>query len=471
MRVDAIRATTSVLLRYFKRRVLSVGILQKTSVRVGIAATILVMGLLTTALNYLFLRDAGVSNALLLFLSKGSSLTVIQGSMAAFLFIRILFWRSDEMLTFVEQLPLSHRERIVSLLLFEGMFVVGIAISMYVPMAISLSLLLGIGALPTTLVGLVFPAAITFLLLAIFTNFLSQVFSHRRLRALGSILIPASLIALIAFFSALVPPLIGELSREALAGGNSFHGIDAFSYVAIRYTHWVSIGIFIVSAAVLTALALALVPRTYPKTSRNLNIPIITRKTALWPYLAALSRRGDSLLLVVLTFVISLTLFVKGNEKFGYALIIPLAQGIYSYSATRNLRLMPGYSATAAVELRRIIFAQITISLVYTIPFLGLYAFKPATAINIFGVLAAQIGTVSVATFLGVLFPPDRENPFSIMASLVLCLLFGLILVVTLAILRLPVIANVLIIIALQVLALYYSVQAIESLRKKERYA
>jgi hypothetical protein len=471
MRVSAVRTTSAVLLRYFTRRVLAVGILEQRPVRIGLLALSVLVLVILTAGNYLFLGSVDINTSTLMVVYKLGATSAIFWVMTIFLFIKILFWRSDEMIVFTWQLPLSHRERVGSLLVFEGAIILSVAGALFVPLAIALPLLFGLQALLQILIGIAFPAITTFLLLSIFVNVLLNVFSHRSLRTLGSVFVPASLVGLIFGFNAIMPEITYSVSGDALNNKNTLHGVDLYTYLAERFSAWAALGLFLFSSSLFLVLMLALVPRTYPKMTRNVNVTTPARNIQQVSYLAALSRRVDSWLLLVTTYVIGVALFFKGNNYFGYAALIPSAQGIYAYSATRTLRLMPGYRASAGTELRRVLLSQGWLALLYSSPLLALYVFRWSSAVQVLGVLAALTGAIIMVTFLGVLFPPDKENPFSIMTSLTICLVLAIILISTLGILRLPLALNILVIILLHVLALFYSVQAIKSLRKKERYA
>lgn len=459
------------LARYFRRRVLSVGPLRGTAVRALLAVLVAALGAVLSLAAYLFLRNAGVTAAVTDLVARLTSVSVVFWVLVLFAFVKVLFMKAGDMMRFTYQLPVGHRDRTAALVVFEAALVLAGAVAVFAPLATAFVALAGTGSVRLLAAGLLFPAITAYLVVALGYNLLLSVLLRAGVRRHTHLAALVFLTALIFGYDWSMPALVREISTDHLDGVSALHGVDGYVVLGDRHGPVAATALFVAACAVLVPGLLASAPNQYPQVRRFAKVPLPWGGSPVRPYAAALARRSETWVVATLVYVCAVALFVRGGDGYLYPIGLLVTQGIYAYTTTGPLREMPGYGRSAGAEVGLLLGGQVVAFVPLALPVLALAALRPQTLPTAGVVLLGSLSGILMATVVGVLFPPDRENPFSAFVSYSVLIMAMVAVVLMFGALGLP--APVLISFAAlaHVLAWYYAVAGVKSLRRKARHA
>ena len=456
---------------YFLRRVLSYGPLKHRGARFGLIALATSTGVVMSFGAYQFLEGLLKPESLEL-IAQLSSVSTVFWTLVIFLFIKILFMKSDKLLQFTLQLPTGHRERTAALMVYEATMVLGAAMVVFLPLSVALLALLGRSSLPYLASGLAIPAILVYLLVSLLYNLTMMLMLRGGLGRHAHLLTAVMVTVAIFAYNASFPKLVQKISADHFKAEAPHHYVDVFTYT---FTHWgqgVMWLAFLLCVGVLLSLVVVSSPHRYPEVHKFSNTPIPWRRFAVWPYFAALIRRWENWVTVGVAYVCALMLFLTGdNESFLYGLGLLVTQGIYAYSATDPLRRLPGYSRGAWSEVALLLWAQFVQFVVAALPVAILLAMRPDELGFAVKVALGCVSAIILTTLVGIIFPLDRDNPFSAFVSYGVCLLLLITFGIMLSVLQLPAPAMWAVVLIGHLLAILYSVVGIRALQRKARHA
>ncbi|GIE75038.1 hypothetical protein Aph02nite_09880 [Actinoplanes philippinensis] len=471
MRLSHVFALARMFLVYFFRRVLSYGPLRNPAALFGLIALAAATGVGMFLVAYQFL-DSLIGPESLELLARLSTVSTIFWTLIAFLFIKILFMKADRLLQFTLQLPASHRERTAALMIYEAVMVLSVIGVLFLPFSSALVALLGLGSIPHIATGLAIPAVLTYLLASTSFNVIMSALLRIGLGRQAHLITAVMMALSIFIYNANFTTLVRDISEDYLGNRVSNHYVDVFVYVSARWGQPVMWLAFLGVGGLLLALVVASSPHRYPEVHKFTRTPIPGFVSPVWPYLAALTRRWENWVTVAVAYVCAGMLFVRGDGgTFLYALGLLVTQGIYAYSATEALRRLPGFGRRAGSEVTMLLSAQAIQLAVAALPILALVAARPETLADAGKVLAACVSAIILTTLVGILFPHDRDNPFSAFVSYAVCVLLIVSLGIMVTVLQLPAPALWAAVVIVHVLAVFYSVLGIRSLQRKARHA
>ncbi|WP_411374136.1 hypothetical protein ACLH0K_13865 [Arthrobacter sp. MPF02] len=472
------KASNTVLLvrllsTYMRRRVLSQGPLRDPFFRLGIAAAAVFSLAALTLFAYLFLKPALAEAGNLEFLARIASISTVYWTVLAFLFVRVLFGRSSDMMTFTWQLPMTNQQRSAALAVFEALIILGVIGVVFIPVTLAVAILAGFPGLVLILEGVVFPAVSAFMTLLIFNNLLMRTVNALKLPRIAVLVSFVVCAAILGAFSTVAQPLATAMSDDFLNQRDGYHATDMFITIGSLYGHLTAVAAFAAIVAAAAFVAWLTVPHTYTAARKFFRIrfrPSWTARELGW-YVTAWARRADTWLAIVATYALASVLLVQAPGNLGYAVGILTTQALYHFSATRTIRQLPGNAATAGRTLVLLLASQVIGLVVASLPVLAAALMTGTSIIQILLTLGGCISGVILLNLLGILFPQDRDNPFSAIVSYLVCLLIIATLVVVFGVVELPLAVIVVLLTAFHAAGLYYSYLGIQVSIRKARYA
>lgn len=420
MRLSHSLALARVLLLFFSRRVLRIGVLRSGPVRAMavLAGAVLAASCVTAA--YVFLKPMGSEASVWRLLFDVTTVSMVLWIQIAFLFVKTLFLNADAMLDLSFQLPLTNRERAVAFLIYESVAVGLVACVGCMALSVASLLVLGPGALPMVFEAIVMPAVLIYLVLN-----LAYVLLGRLLVAVGlrKVQGPALILIMFATLIAYLPhvaSLTGRVAGAYLDDQDRFVWLNALAWVSRHHGPVPVVLGFLLAAGVLGALALRLAPSDHVRHSRFVKVPVAKRaRRFIGPYDLCLVRSTQTGLAVALALAVVCWLFVSGGPNPVWGLAILSTAGLYQFAATLPLRALALGMAPAWQTYVLLVKAQLVLLAVFLVPVLALTWATSAYPLG--GTLSAVAGCASgviVTTFIGIAFPAENDNPFSVFVGL-----------------------------------------------------
>lgn len=475
MSAETVRARETLLLagmlvRFFVRRVLSVGLLRSRPAR----WTLLVVAVATqaglTAVSLLALRDLFAARETLRLLLESTALTVGFVTLIAFVFVKLLFLKSSNVLDFTEQLPTTDRERSTALLLFEAAMVMAAAATVVAPLAVSSTVVVGGTGAAMVLAAVVYPMLVFYLCLALGYNAVV-----RLLLVLGwaraAQLVSATIFAVLIFvYQGQINSLIDILTSAYLEGTTAHTGFNVFLVLADR-SALLSTAVFLVSAVLLTGLVAITAPALPLAGRRYLRVPVPgVGSTRFAAYLAAVVRRWETAFAAVLALGAAAYLISVGSDVVAYASGFLLFECIFAYVASRPLADIGPAPDGPARRLGMILAAQAVVVLVVSAP-ISIAALAvgnaPSTVGQFYGTAASAI---LVLVAIGIALPPEKDNPFSVFLGLALAAVTVSMVLLMVGLLAVPLPALVALLVVGHGLVAFYSYAGIRSLERLRRH-
>ncbi|MCZ4122372.1 hypothetical protein [Streptomyces sp. H39-S7] len=460
------------LLVFFRRRVLRAGALKSAPVRVFVTVvSVLLLGVMCTA-AYLFLRPLADEAAVWRLLFDTSTVSLLLWVQIAFLLVKVLFMNAEGMLQLTYQLPVTNRERSMAFLLYEAAMTAIVAAAGLVSLCVSALILLGPSATGYITASIIIPTALTYLALSVVYQLLTRLWMLVRLSRMAGILNALSLFAALAYYSAQMTPMIQEISGAYLSKRTQYTWVTRASWAWNAHGPWLTLAAAGALGAALIALSFALAPNHHLRQSRYLKLPGSVRlRRVLGPYDWCLLRSAQTVAAAAMALAVFAYLLVAKpsvNPIWGLAALS--FGGLYQYTATQQLRLLPGAQEPAWRVYVRLIRAQLILLAVFTVPALTIaVARHPDQFLSSGTALASCVGGTVMTTCISVVFPAEKDNPFSVFLGLsVVGIVIGLS-VIGMGLLSLPPWAVMICIAGAAVAFVWYAVQGIHAGESRRR--
>ncbi|MEH0582448.1 MULTISPECIES: hypothetical protein [Streptomyces] len=462
------------LLVFFRRRVLRAGVLKSTPVRVFVlAAAVLLLGVMCTA-AYFFLRPLADEAPVWRLLFDTSTVSLVLWVQIAFLLVKVLFINAEGMLQLSYQLPVTNRERATAFLMYEAAMTAVVAAAGLVSLSVSALILLGPSATGYITASVVLPVALTYLVLSVLYQLLTRMWMLVGLSRMAGLLNVLVLFSVLAFYSAQMTSMIQDVSGAYLDKRTEYTWVTSVSWGWNELGPWTTLAAVAALSALLVVLAFALAPNQHVRQSRYLKLPGSVRlRGVLGPYDWCLLRSAQTVAaaaMAVAVFVYLLLAKPSTNPMWGLAALS--FGGLYQFTATQPLRMLPGARASAWQVYARLIRAQTVLLAVFAVPALAITsAVHPDRFLSSSVALASCLGGSVMTTCISVVFPAEKDNPFSVFLGLsVVTVVLGLS-VIGLGMLSLPPWAVVACLAGGAVAFVWYAVQGIHASESRRRNA
>ncbi|MFY1676941.1 hypothetical protein [Streptomyces sp. WMMC905] len=428
------------LLVFFRRRVLGVGALDSRPVRALLAvAVVLLLGILC-ATAYLFLRPLADDAAVWRLMFDTATVSVVLWVQIAFLLVKVLFVNAEGLLGLSYQLPVTNRERAAAFLVYEVTMTAIVAGAGAVSLVAVAPALLGPSAVGYITASLVLPVLLTYLVLSVLYQALTRLWMLVGFGRTAGLLNILALFLAAVLYSTRVTPMIRESADAYLEHRTSHAWVSSVSWAWHTYGPWPTLAVSAVVAFGLTALALGLTPNQHVRQSRFLNIPGGRRlRGLLGPYDWCLLRASQTAVSAAMAVAVFVYLLLRSTVNPMWSLAALSFGGLYHFTATQPLRMMPGARVSAWRVYGRLIRAQLLLLAAFAVPglaltlALGVGGLAPSAA-----ALAGCVGGAVVTTCVGIVFPAERDNPFSVFLGLCVATITLALFMIGLGLLGLP---------------------------------
>ncbi|MBP2329747.1 hypothetical protein JOF56_010132 [Kibdelosporangium banguiense] len=474
MRLRHSAALARMLLVFFRRRVLRMGVLRSASVRIfAVSVAVLLLGVMCAS-AYFFLEPLAADMAVWRLLFDTATVSLVLWVQIAFLLVKVLFINAEGMLALSYQLPLTNRERSAAFLMYEASMTGVVAGAGFISLAVSALLLLGPAAAPHLAASVILPVVLTYLALSVLYQVLTRLWALIGLRRIANVLSVLALFALLALYSGQMKALILDISQAYLHEQSRYVWVTSVSWAWHRYGAYPAFAAAVLLAAALMALTLALTPNQHVRQSRYLNIPAGRRLTrVLGPYDWCLLRNSQTAVgasMAVALFVY-LALHPVMNPMWSFT-VLSLG-GLYQFTATQPLRMISSASASPWRIYGRLVKAQVVLLAVFAVPGLGILgALAPHAFAQSGPALLGCLGAAVMTTCISIVFPAEKDNPFSVFLGLSVVGVILALSAIGLGMLSLPPWAVTGCLAGASVLFAWYAVQGIrtsESRRRNEK--
>lgn len=440
IRLSQTVALTSMLLRFFRRRVLNTGVLRSRLVKGVVAA--LAVGLLgaCSVAAYLFLEPVTSEASVWRLLFDNATISLVLWVQIAFLFVKVLFLNAEGLLELSFHLPLTNRERSAALLAYE-VVMTGIVVAVgFTSLTIATLVLLGPAGVPPLLISIVIPVVLTYLGLSIVHLVLTRLFALLHLRAVQNVALVLTLFTLLVLYARSMSDLVTAASRGYLDGRDPVLWVTGISWAARHHGFLPTAAAALLLAAVLTVLVVGLTPSQHVRHSRFVEVPgshVLRR--ALGPYDWCLLRNSQTVLSVATAVMLFAYLTVTPLANPLWSLALLSFSGLYQFAATQPLRMIPGAATSPWRTYARLLRAQLLLVALFAVPAVGVLAVLGSTTVagSLTAVLGCVVG-VTLALCIGIVFPAERDNPFSIFIGLSVTVVVVTLAAIGLGLLQLP---------------------------------
>lgn len=482
MRYKKIGSIVKLLFTFFKRSVMNFGILKSKLFRTILIAGLTVVTGIMTILVYNLLDKSGMASNLTKTILDVYSLTTAMWTFVVFLFMKILFLKKDSFMKFATQMPVTKEEKNVALVVFE------ITISLIVVNVIALSVVLafvakgGISILPRVLCNVFFTCSNVYLILELINRLAAWVVSVFELDKLKDTILTCLFMAILMIIYSVVLPKLTDGILFNYLDNRGVSIIALFAYIMDK-TH------FIVSAYLFLALVLALIAticlipedgmeknRQFVSLKYNIeNIPFIQKRLAnnslFTTYFVNVSRRADTINLGIITIFSYIMAIIIKLDKPEYAFMIYVINGLYMCVQTECIRCILYQKYYDVIkDYTYMVLSQVLYCTLVSVPFTLISLIKGNGIKDIAFMYLIMIVLNIFTTFVGIIFIPKRENPITIMIGMFSTIVFILIIMLGLYILQVGKLGQVITIIALTAVAIYYSLIGLVSLKKEYCY-
>ncbi|QPP07126.1 hypothetical protein G4Z16_12850 [Streptomyces bathyalis] len=457
---------------FFLRRVLRAGFLRSTPVRVFVmAAAVVLLGAMCTA-SYYFLRPMAGEAAVWRLLFDTATVSILLWVQIAFLLVKVLFINAEGMLRLSYQLPVTNRERSAAFLLYEAAMTALVAAAGLVSLSVSALIILGPSASGYITASVVLPVVLAYLGLSVLYQLLTRLWMLLGLSRMAGILNVLALFAMLAYYFGQMTPMISDVSGAYLSKRTEYTWVTSVSWAWNEQGPWLTLAAGAALSALLVALVFALAPNQHVRQARYLKLPGSVRlRGVLGPYDWCLLRSAQTVAAAAMALAVFAYLLLSEssvNPLWGLAALS--FGGLYQFTATQQLRVLPGAQEPAWRVYVRLIRAQLVLLALFAVPAFAItVALFPHLLLSSAVALASCVGGAGVTTCISIVFPAEKDNPFSVFLGLSVFIVVVGLSVIGLGLLSLPPWAVVVCLSGGAVAFVWYAIQGIQTSESRRR--
>lgn len=456
---------------YFTRKVFNIGPLKSKAFRVIFLLVLVMMLGIFTFMLYSFFNLIGNENLEVPLILRVYSMTIMFWSLIIFMFVKILFMKSNSFLKMTTTLPVTMNERNSALLIFET--VISIILISLLSSAVVLSLILTYGTQFILLLisTVFFSSIITYLILQLINKVIVFILNFFNLNPLKDI-VTIFIFSLVFFFlyqdaNSVAESVVYAYLDEKDVG---FNILISWSIFFERFDFWIILVTFIISFLLLSFLNIKIPDKAYMSTQNYLKIELFKRfNNLLVSYVYSILRKKDTFNYIGVSYIIFLYLFMDNKSEYSLYALLPLAfNGIYHYVNTNSIRkLWWKTNYTVWKDYVFLISSQILYILFISLPLVIIVLIFNTSLTTNFMALASVTVAVFLFTLVGILFPPYDDNPFSVIISFVIIFTIIIVLAIGIAILQLSTTQNFIFVGFIFFVIIYFSIFGLKKIREE----
>ncbi|WP_374010152.1 hypothetical protein [Leifsonia sp. LS-T14] len=472
MRVTSVLRIVRFLLVFIVRRVLGRGLLASRTARFVVIAAVAAAFAGYCVLSVVVLRQVFGGSGFVEPILRTASISTLFWLAVAYTIVRVLFFKADELLQLSYSLPVTNRERALALTLFEAAIVLVALVAAFGGLAAASLVLLGADALGPLVTGILMPAITLYLFVSVGYLLTERILLAVGLSRLRGLIIPGLLAGFLVVSYAVVSRQSEAFLTAYLAGEQLWLPQLVYSWLAGSVGILPTAAVFLLSCAILIVVVLFVTPRSYVPLKCHFSLlPSRLADRRFGAHLLVAVRSFETGVVILLTVVVTFLLWFYRVDIPPYALLLVTFQGVYAFSNSEPLRRIGIAHPAPAYEYLCLIGAQSVLLAVVSVPSIAL---STTTGIDLgtsLSIVGLGLSNICMTTLVGVAFPPERGNPFSVLVGLVLLVVVAGTLLIGINLFALPGFVTA---IALAVLALVtaaYSVYGISRIEKNRRHA
>lgn len=455
---------------FLRRRVLRRGALRLPVVRWTLTAGMTLALAAACATGVVTLRKLIVDPALLTPLLRVAGTSAPVWVLGLFAVVRLLFLRSGELVELTYSFPVTNRSRTLGFMVFE---VVLVALGAVVVLAALLAGALAIGGLAVVddiLLCLLMPVVTTYLLADVGYLLLERLLLRLGMARLRAFLMPLVLAAaLIGVFFA-VNGQSEAVLFAAVDGSTVFAPQLIFADVATAHGPLAATLLWIASSAALVLAAVAASPRAFMPTRRFVRVPRVLGASEFAAHFDAHVRSIETITVYGLAIAGSLGLLLLHIALPPVLLIAVTVQAVYAAAAVSPLRTVGPRRHGPMTRYLLIIGPQFVGLALCAVPTGLLSALQGIPLDQVLAVIGFCLSNIVVLTLAGIVFPPEKGNPFSVIIGMATAALTTGTLLLGANILGLPEVAVTAALVATSLAAAALSIAGILRIERTERH-
>lgn len=472
MRYSKILEIINLLNTFIKRNVFNVGILKNKVFRFMIIAGVVIIVALISILIFIFFDNSQSSIKQTTFVLDIHYVSIMMWTFVVFLFMKILFMKKNSFMIFTQQLPATKREKNIALLCFE------VSISIIIVSIISCALVIALIFkykfifITRMICNVLFGSITYYLFLELIYSLLIVLLDFFKLSKIKDISIYCAFtIIFLIMYKIVYYKIVDKLLFEYV-DGKSTSAFLVYSYIMDKYSFIISLLVFLVITCVLIILILSIRKQEGFSTSKYLKLGKKNRKISFIAcYLLNFSRGVETYnYLIILTFLYFL-LLITGVSNAIYALLLLSLNGIYSYIQTQNLRMLIMQKEYSAVkDYIYLVLSQYIYIFCVSIPFIIISWIVTRELVSNILLFPSIALSVIIFTLIGIVIPPKRENPFTVMVGFVVIFVLSCIIVLICFITNFQSKYNIAVLVGVIIFSVYYSISGLCSLKEEIRF-
>ena len=472
MRLSRSLVLAHLLLRYFGRRVLRAGVLASRPIRVAVAVALL--GLLAAAVAgaVTFLEPLRSQPQAWDLLLDVTTVSTVMWCLAAAVLIKTLFLNAEGMLALTFALPVTNRERAAAFVLYEAAMSAAVVTAGVCSLSIASLLVRGPRGLVPLAEAVVLPALLTYLTVSLAHQVMSRVLTALGLRRAQPAVLVVLLFALLVVHVGTVPRLTAQASSAYLERSGERPWTSAVAVLADRIGHLAAITSVLAAVVALAVATVLLTPDRHVRQARFLpwRAGIVTRRL-FGPYEWCAFRSFQTWLPAVLAVALLVALCIRPVVHPTWSLSLLSMGALYQFAATDPLRRLRAGTPSAWAVYGHLVRAQALLWLTAAAPVAALtVAARPELAGGLAVPLVASLAGVLVALGVGIIFPAEDDNPFSVFVGVSLTTALVALLGLGAGVLQLPPAAAAAFAAVTVVLFVVYSVIGIAASTSRSRH-
>ncbi|KJQ53240.1 hypothetical protein [Microbacterium sp. SA39] len=461
---------TRFLSLFLLRRILRRGALRLAIVRWGLAAVALVAFAGFCVFGVVTLRQLISDPALLVPLLHVAGTAVPMWVLAIFTVVRVMFMKSSDLVELTFCFPLTNRARTLGFMLFEAMLVgIGVVVILGALVAGTISLG-GPGILDEVIVCLVMPTCLSYLLAATYYLILERVLLQFRLARLRAFLVPVILAATLVTLAVAVSGQSERVLFAAVGEGEYFAPQLIFAEMADAHGLGAAFVFWLVAVVLLVALVCSTTPRQFDPTRRFARVPMLLGSSEFGAYFAAHIRAIETITVYGIVLGGSYALFVADVRLPPFLLIAVTIQGVYAYVSTEPLRASGPRRHGPVRRYLLVLGPQVLALGVCAVPVGLLSALTGIEGGEILLVVGFCASNTVVLTLAGIIFPPEKGNPFSVVVGVAVAALITGTLLLGANLLGLPAWFSAMVLVLVTVAAAALSAIGMQKIERIERH-
>lgn len=456
---------------FIVRRVLGRGLLASPAARLSALVLVLAAFAGFNVLSFVVIRQYLGESGLLDLVLRVANASVGFWVLIAYTLIRVLFMKADELLKLSFNLPVTNKERTLAFSLFESSIVLLMTLFVFGAFSLSTVLIEGPDYIQRVLASIWFPAISTYLLLSLGYYLLERALLALRIARLRGLVVPMVL----ALGLSVVFPQTNEQSSQIAE--SYFYGRDYFAPTLLYAWLLENIGLWL-STLVLLATSAAIIPAVVAAAPRNyvpmrrffVFLPSWLAGRKFGVYVLVLFRSFETMVAVSFVIVYSVFAWIQHLVLPPYALALITFQGIYAFSNSEPLRRIVTYPGHAVANYLRLIGSQGVLLMAVAIPVMAMSMAQGVAFEACLPVAGFCLSNILISTLIGIAFPPERGNPFTVIIGVLLTVIIAMIVALGLNVFNFDPTISAAIYAALNLLVVIYSILGMQRMERIARH-